>query len=85
MTCSIPLCPLSNVTSLIQIGFSKKDLCTISQDDLIIDLSRRAKMYEVPHVTFSTFGSVKYIQETTVHPISMPSYEISIQCSERKL
>ena len=80
-----PLCPLSNATSLIQIGFSKKMLCTISQDDLIIDLSRRANLYEVPCVTVSTFGSKKYIQETIFCPLSIPSYKISIWCSERKL
>ena len=75
---SSPLCPLSNATSLIQIGFPKKELCTISQDDLIIDLSKRAKLYEVPRVQFSIFGSEKDIQETTVRPLSIPSYEISI-------
>jgi len=80
-----PLCPLSNATSLIQIGFSKEELCTISLDDLIIDLSRRLNLYEVPRVTISTFGSEKYLQETTVYPLSVPSYKISIQCSKRKL
>ena len=57
VTCSSSLCPLSNATSLIQIGFSKEELCTISQDDLIIGLSRRANLYEVPCVTVLTFGS----------------------------
>jgi len=78
VTCSSLLCPLSNSTSLIQIGFSKKELCTISQDDLIIDLSKRAKLYEVPRVQFSIFGSEKDIQKTTVRPLSVSSYEISI-------
>ena len=78
VTCSSSLCHLSNATSLIQIGFSKKELCTISQDDLIIDLSRRVNLYEVPRVQFSTFGSENDIQETTVRPLSVPSYEISI-------
>ena len=78
MNYSSPLCPLSNATSLIQIGFSKKELFTISQDDLIIDLSRRVKLYEVPRVQFSIFGSEKDIQETKVCPLSAPFYEISI-------
>ena len=85
MIYSSPLFPLSNATSLIQIGFSKKELCTISQDYLIIDFSRRAKLYEVPRVTVSTYGSEKCIQETTVRPLSVPSYEISIRSPERKL
>ena len=34
-------------------------------------------------VTVSTFGFEKYIQEATVHPLSVPSYEISIRCLER--
>ena len=78
MICSNPLRHLSNATRLIQIGFSKKELCTISQDDLIIDLSRRANLYEVLCVTVSTFGTEKYIQEATVRPLSVPSYAISI-------
>lgn len=61
MTCSSPLCPLSNATSLIQIGFSKKTLCTISRSDLIIDYFSRANLYEVPRVTVSTSDSKKYI------------------------
>ena len=85
VTYSSPLHPLSNATSLIQIGFSKKELCTIFQDDLIIDLSRRANLYEETCVTLSTFGTEKYIQETTVHPLPVPSYKISIQRTEKKL
>ena len=77
-TCSSLLRPLSNATSLSQIGFSKEELCTISQDDLIIDLSRRAKLYEVPRVQFLIVGSEKDTQETTVRPLSGPSYEISV-------
>ena len=64
--CSSPLCPLSNSTSLIQVGFSKEELCTISQDDLIIEQFSRANLYDVPRVTVSTFGSEKFIQETTL-------------------
>ena len=78
VTCSSSLCPLSNATSLIQIGFSKKELCTISQDDLIIDISRRAKLYEVPPVQFLIFGSENDIKETIVRPLSVTFYEISI-------
>ena len=37
MIYSSPLCPLSNATSLIQIGFSKEELCQISHGDMIID------------------------------------------------
>jgi len=48
------------------------------QDDLIIDPSIIVKLYEVPCVNFSTFGSEKYIRENTVRPLSIPSYEISI-------
>ena len=84
-TCSSPLCPISNATSQIQIGFSKKELCTISHSDLIIDKFSRSNLYDVPRVVVSTFGSEKYTQETIVHPLFVPSYEISIQCSKRKL
>ena len=72
-----PLCPLSNATSLTPIGFSNEELCQISHSDLIIDLFKKANLYEVPRVTILTFASEKYIQETTVRPLSVP-YEISI-------
>ena len=39
----------------------------------------------MPRVTVWTFGSKQYIQETVVCPLSVPSYKISIRCSERKL
>jgi len=39
-----PLCPLSNATSRIKIGFTKKELCPISQDDLIIYLFSRENL-----------------------------------------
>jgi len=77
-TCGSPLHPLSNATSLIEFRFSKKKLCTISQDDLIIYLFRRTNLYEVPRVTVLTLGSEKYTQETIVHHIFVTSYEISI-------
>ena len=84
-TCSSLLRPLSNATSLNQIGFSKEELCEISHGDLLLDWFSRAKLYDVPRVTVSTFGSEKHPQETTVRPLSVPSYETSIRCSERKL
>ena len=61
--CSSLLCPLSNATTLIPIGFSKKALCTISRSDLIVDWFSTTNLYEVPRVTVSTFDSKKYIQE----------------------
>ena len=51
-----PLCPLSNATSVIQIGFSKEELCEISHSDLIIDQFSRANLYDVPCVPVLTFG-----------------------------
>ena len=84
-SCDSPLSPLSNPASLINIGFSKEDLCQISHSDLIIDKFSKANLYDVPQVTVSTFGSEKYIQETTVRPLSVPSYEILIRSPERKL
>src|SRR3984885_4606408 len=80
-----PLCPLSNATSMTPIGFSNEELCQIFHSDLIIDLFRRANLYEVPRVTIWTSGSEKYLEETTVRPLSVPFCEISIRCSERKL
>ena len=85
MNYSIPLCPLSNATSLTPIGFSNEELCQISHSDLIIDLFRRVNLYEVPRVSIWTSGSKQYLEETTVYPPSVPFCEISIRCSERKL
>ena len=78
VTCNSPLCPLSNATSLIQIVFSKEELCQISHSDLIIDYLNRANLYGVPRVPVSIFGSETYKQETKIHPPSVPSSKISI-------
>jgi hypothetical protein len=75
-SCGSPLSPLSNPTSLIKIGFFKKELCPISHDDLIIDWFSRANLYEVPRVTVSTFGPENDTQKTTVCPLSVTFYEI---------
>ena len=56
-TYNSPLCPLSNATSLIKIGFSKEELCQISHNDLIIDYFSRANLYNVPRVHVLIFGS----------------------------
>ena len=77
-TCSSLLRPLSNATILSQIGFSKEELCEISHSDLFLDWFSRANLYDVPRVTVSTFESETQAQETTVRPLSIPSYEISI-------
>ena len=74
VTCSKSMLPLSNATSLIEFRFSKKELFTISQDDLIIYLYIRAKLYEVPCVTVLTLGFEKYMQETKFHPLFVTSY-----------
>ena len=55
MTYSSPLCPLSNATSRIQIGFSKEELYQISHSDLIIDYFNRENLYDMPRVPVSTF------------------------------
>ena len=38
----------------------------------------RVNLYNMPHVTVSTFGSEKDTQKTIVRPLSITSYEISI-------
>jgi len=81
----IPARPISNGTILIEIGFSKKELCPISEDDLIIYLFSRANLYEVPRVTVSTFRPENDTKTTTIHPLFVNSYEISILCSEINL
>jgi len=82
---SNPLSPLSNPEILIKIGFYKEALCQISHDDLIIDWFSRANLYEVSRVTVSTLGPETNIQKTTVRPLSLTFYKISIWCSEKKL
>ena len=77
-TYSIPVHPLSNATSLIEIVFSKKQLCPISQDDLLIYFFHRANLYEVPRVTVSTFRPENNKKKSTIHPLSVASDEISI-------
>ena len=71
--------PLSNATSLIQIGFSKKELCTIIHNEWIIDWFSRENLYEVPRVIVSTFGPKNDTQKTIVCLISVTIYEIQIQ------
>ncbi len=76
---------ISNPTILIKIGFSNAELCQISHDDLSIDWFSRMNLYDIPWVTVSTLGSNIDTQKTTVHPLSVNSYENLIWFSERKL
>lgn len=51
-----PLSPISKPIGLIKIGFFKKELFSISHDDLIIDWFSRDKLYKVPCFIVATFG-----------------------------
>ena len=63
------MCPLSNASSLIKIGFSKKELCQISQYDLIIYVFSIENLYEVQRVAISTFRPVNNTEKSTIHSL----------------
>ena len=63
----------------------RKKLCPISHNDLIMDWFSRANLYDLPHVTVSSFGSEIDSQETKVREIVTNFYGTPIRCSEREL
>ena len=65
-----PLNSLLNATGLTWFGFLKTNLCPISYDDLIMDWFSREKLYHLPCVIFSSFGSKIDSQETTVRVLA---------------
>ena len=65
LACDSPLSPISNLIDLIEILFCKKELYPISHDDLSISWLSRANLYEVPHVTVSTFKPENDTQKKT--------------------
>ncbi len=68
---------LGSITDFGKHGFSKKALCPISQDDLIIHFFSRKNLYEVPCVTVLTLGLENDINKNKFHPLFV-TYEISI-------
>ena len=69
---------LSNATGSTWFLFFKTKLCPISHNDLIMDLFSRANLYDVPRVTFFSFGSEIDIQKNTVRLIAVTFYIIPI-------
>ena len=80
-----PLNYLSNATGLTWFGFSKTKLCPISHNDLILDWFSRANLYDLPHVTVSSFVSEIDSQETTVRVLVTTFYGTQIHYLEREL
>ena len=80
-----PLNPLSNAIGLTWFGFFKTKLCPISHDDLIMYSLSRAKLYDLPCVTVSSFSSEIDTQETKVCAILDTLYRIPIWYSKREL
>ena len=80
-----PLNYLSNATGLTWFGFSKKKLCPISHNDLILDWFSRENLYDLQRVTVLSFVSEIDSQETIVHVIATNFYDTPIRCPEREL
>ena len=84
-SCSNPLSHLSNAIGLTQFWFFKRDLYLISQNALIMDFFRRVKLYGMPRVNVSSFGSKIDRAKTTDRALFSTFYEIPIQYSESEL
>ena len=75
---SSPLSHISNAVGLTQFGFFKRELCLKSHNALIMDCFSRAHLYDMPHVTVSSFGSKIDIQKTKICALSITFYIIPI-------
>ena len=76
---------ISNAIGLTQFGFLNGELYPISHNDIMMDYFSRAHLYDVPHVTFSSFGSEIDKEKTKGCALSANFYRIQIRYSEREL
>ena len=70
---------------MTQFGFFKRDLCPISHNALIMDCFSKANLYDIPHITISSFGYEIDRKKTIDCAISAKFYGIPIRYSEREL
>ena len=73
----------SNSIGLIQFGFFKRELCTISQNDLFMDFFIRENLSGMPCVTVYSFGFEIGTSKTKVCALPSTFYIIPIWYSER--